>query len=148
MCGTYVRVCPGTNLLVLGGLILMLAGCNTANQPYPVHGTIVDASGKPVTELAGGSVSFSSEELKTSSSGKIEEDGTFRLSTLKENDGALPGKYRVTISPPDVGTGETKKPKQVIDPRYENAENSALEATVEQKNNEVTLTVERLKGKR
>jgi hypothetical protein len=81
------------------------AGCTGgANTPYPVRGTVY-LDGQPATELAGGTVTFNSSELQKSASGPIEADGTYRLGSLKPGDGAVPGKYRVTVSPAEVPEG-------------------------------------------
>ena len=47
------------------------------------------------TPLTTGSVVFESEKL--SATGKIQEDGTFQLGTVKENDGLPKGTYRVCV---------------------------------------------------
>src|SRR5262249_17502494 len=68
--------------------------------------------GQPTKELAGGSVSFSpiSAEPLGSSIGKIEGDGSFRLSCRRENDGAVAGKHQVTITPPEPEDQDDDRP--------------------------------------
>ena len=73
---------------ILGGLLLLaLAGCGP-RLLYPVEGQLLDKAGNPVTAMKGGSIEFQSREQKMSSSGSIDENGKFRLSTATPNDGA------------------------------------------------------------
>jgi hypothetical protein len=123
-------------------LATLLIGCGQKSI-YPVHGQLVDPEGKPITGLKGGTVEFEALDAQASANGPIEEDGTFRLTTEKRGDGAHLGKHRVAITRPYVDPEHRVPP--VIDPRYENPGTSGLEVLVEPKNNEIRLTVERLK---
>jgi hypothetical protein len=77
-----------------------------ADTPYPVQGTVY-LDGQPAAELAGGTVTFNSTELHKSASGEIQPDGGYRLGTVTRDDGALPGRYEVSVSPPETyGAGE------------------------------------------
>jgi hypothetical protein len=122
-----------------------LAGCGQ-RQIYPVHGRLVDPDGKPLTELKGGTVEFENQQFKSSAMGVIDADGAFWLTTRKPRDGASLGKYRVCISRGYVSP-EQRAP-YVIDPKYDSFATSGLEVTVEPKDNEVWLTVERARGRR
>jgi hypothetical protein len=131
--------------LPMGGfalILLLVLGCGS-NSIYPVRGQIVDADGKPVSGLAGGAVEFDGGESKTSANGSIADDGTFKLSTSRANDGAHLGKHRVSITRPYKGPENPVPP--VINTRYERFDTSGLEVVVEPKDNEVKLTVERVK---
>jgi hypothetical protein len=89
-------------LLGLAAVIAFVAaGCAGPNDAYPVKGTVL-LDGQPATELAGGTVTFDSAELHKSASGEIQADGTYQLSSLTKNDGAIPGTYQVTVSPPET----------------------------------------------
>ncbi len=139
---------PGRRLAVaLAGLALLaLAGCGGTDRPYPVSGKLVyKDNGEPVKELAGFEVTFTSEKLGKSAVGRVAEDGTFRLTTVRENDGAWPGKYRVILNQPhpEPERGERRHP--VVDLAYENPEKSDLEATVEPQDNTFTFQLRRLK---
>jgi len=81
-------------------VLLAAAGCSGGSTPYPVHG-IVYLDGEPAKELAGGTVTFNSPELHKSASGQIQADGSYRLGSTKKDDGAIPGKYQVSVSPPE-----------------------------------------------
>ncbi len=129
--------------LVLGALVL--AGCGR-RQVYPVHGRIVDPDGKPITELKGATVEFENQEFHSSAMGTVEADGTFWLTTLKPKDGASVGKNQVCISRGYVSP-EQRAPYVVLS-KYDLFTTSGLEVTVEPKDNEVQLTLERVKPKR
>jgi hypothetical protein len=82
----------GVHWLALVGLVLI--GCG-GNGPSPVRG-VVTLEGTPV---AGATVLFmpDAEAECRPASAFTSTDGTFRLTTYTENDGALPGKYRVLV---------------------------------------------------
>jgi hypothetical protein len=129
-----------------------VSGCADPKRPYPVKGSIVFEDGQPARELANYLVTFESPELHASSVGLVAEDGTFHLRTLKENDGAIPGSYRVTLTPPpppeiqaDRRRPRTKATGEIINPRYANSETTDLAATVVPQNNDITLRVKRAK---
>jgi hypothetical protein len=84
----------------LGGMIvatalgLVLAGCGGADKPVTVTG-VVTVNGEPVV---GAMVTFLPEgEAGRLASAITGTGGTFRLTTWKPHDGALPGAYKVTV---------------------------------------------------
>jgi hypothetical protein len=91
-------------LVLLLGSLLLLGGCASSNLPktYPAHG-IVQKGGQP---MKGGSIQFipvAEKDKDLRVVGEIKEDGTFTLSTLKDNrktSGAPEGEYEVQILPP------------------------------------------------
>ena len=125
---------------------LTTAGCSSdPDKPYPVRGAIVFEDGQPARELAGGSVTFAPtpEAGRMISSGSIADDATFVLSCKKEGDGAVAGKHRMVIEPPeregDAGDAPRRRPlKAIID-----LHTAVQEITVEPRSNEITLTVKR-----
>ncbi len=106
----------------LAFLVLVVEGCNSP-KTYPVEGKIIwKGENKAATELVGGSVLFESEEGNGSAVGEIEANGTFRLTTFKKNDGALPGKYTVTLTAKDVDEADDRpRPnrKPILDQKYQ-----------------------------
>jgi hypothetical protein len=57
---------------------------------------VLTLDGKP---FSGATVTFAPVEGSgRSASGLSEEDGSFRLTTFKPDDGALPGEYKITVS--------------------------------------------------
>jgi hypothetical protein len=123
-------------------LLAAVVGCGSGL--YPVEGKIVYPDGKPATDLAGGTVSFESQELRVNAIGEIDAQGTFRLTTQKQNDGVRPGTYKVGLSPPDPEDRDDEKPgrkRKVPSIRLK----GPREFTVKSERNEITLTVERVK---
>ena len=135
---------PARYLLVA---VAALAGAGCGSKTYDVQGKLLWSDGTPVTELKGGTVVFESTEQHVSASGEIQGDGTFRLSTARPNDGAPPGQYRVLVQQP-LEEGKDRPPPRIMHERFENFKTSGLTATVEPKKNEVTLTVERVPGRK
>jgi hypothetical protein len=82
---------------------VFVAGCgrkfNTTPPPkvYPVKGKVLLASGEPVS---GGIITFHPKTtLGAEASGEIGRDGSFQLTTIVKNDGAVPGSYTVSVNP-------------------------------------------------
>jgi hypothetical protein len=82
----------GVHLVALLSVVLIGCGGKGTRQ---VRG-VITLEGTPV---AGATVLFMPEGQDSSrpASGFTSSDGTFRLTTFKPNDGALPGTYRVVI---------------------------------------------------
>lgn len=75
---------------------LVLLGCGPGNPlgAIPVKGTVT-YNGKPLQQ---GEVLYNPVDTKgRRAKGKIQSDGTFRLTTLETNDGAVPGEYQISI---------------------------------------------------
>ncbi|MFO0865039.1 MAG: hypothetical protein U0744_10370 [Gemmataceae bacterium] len=124
--------------LCAGSLVAAVAaiGCSSrsaAEKTYPVSGEVF-YEGKPA---AGAAVIFHPIEAGKESQrarGRVEKDGTFRLSTRVANDGASAGNYIVTV--------EWKKtddhPEQGISllaDRYADPKTSGLTAIVKEEEN-------------
>jgi hypothetical protein len=116
-------------------IVAVMPGCGRKRQPtLPVEGKVV-YQGKPLTF---GEVLFQPDAGPVAS-GKIQSDGTFRLSTYRNGDGAVPGVYRVEITcyegqrPAAVqgpGRGERGPGKSLIPAKYANFNISELQAEV------------------
>lgn len=81
-----------------------LAGCGSGDPATAKTSGTVKANGK---DVHGGSVIFEPMAEGKSQPGKttivpVEEDGTFVVTTYKENDGAIIGKHRIRFNPPEV----------------------------------------------
>ena len=75
-------------------LVLLPSGCGGKYKPVPVEG-IVTLDGKP---LEGATVSFvPADGAGRPAGGLSDAEGVFQLTTFKEDDGALPGNYRVVV---------------------------------------------------
>lgn len=147
---TLISRLSQTGLFVLA--IGLMAGCgNNGNVTvYPVSGT-VKFNGKPME--GGGSIAFmpKGKQAGKAAGGTINMDGTYSLSTYKENDGSMVGDFKVIITQetsiepmatPD-GEAPTAKPKPEVpaDARipaiYSDPQSSVLEAKVEAKANTI-----------
>jgi hypothetical protein len=116
--------------VVLGLGLICGAGCGGKPQ-VPVRGKLVYAdTEEPVKELAGFDVVFTSEQLHVSSRGSIQPDGSFKLSTTKDNDGTLPGEYIVTVTQPHRQPDRPYVGDRVVDMDYEDPSKSDLRAEV------------------
>lgn len=89
------------------GLSILLTGCNQGPHTVPVHGT-VKVNGEPLSE---GVVMFYPTSGRPAT-GQIAEDGSYTLTTLEQGDGAMPGKYAVTIEAVEV-TESAPAPKSL-----------------------------------
>lgn len=130
-------------ICVFAAAVCLLAGCG-GNRPYPVLGKVIYSDGAKAGDLAGASVIFTSEELKSSASGEIDNEGRFTLTTRRKDDGTLPGSYKVVIVPAlDFGVDDPKlrRPKSRLPGSYTDPTTTDLLATVEPKTNHITLTL-------
>jgi hypothetical protein len=111
-----------------------------------VTGKVVYKDGADISPLAGGLVVFEPLDAgaRDSARGEIQPDGTFRLGTFKDADGAPAGRYRALVSPPTPPPTQEKRPaRPAIHSRYLSPATSPLEYTVDRDNITFTLTVER-----
>jgi hypothetical protein len=134
-------------LAIVLAILACLQGCGPDHPPtYPVGGKVVFADGKPLT--TGGVVLLESvvtEGLPVNARGLINADGTFKLTTFDDGDGAVAGKHRMLVRPQRDADDYLKRgiiPRPIINPRFERYETSGLEFTVEEGNNEFTVVVE------
>ena len=126
----------------------LLIGCNTSGI-YPVEGRVTWKDGSPAKELAGSLIMFEQTEKQASARGQIQPDGSFRLSSNKENDGAKAGEHTVLIvevgrKPLGGPDGSLLAPGN-IDIKYSSPSTSDLRATVKPGKNQITLNVDKAK---
>lgn len=116
-------------------LLLALAGCGDPTggvvetvTPYPVTGKVLLPDGQPLTE---GMVTLvPTGEKGRQAAGTIRPDGTFKLTTDAEGDGAGPGEYRVRITTTQTKSGPRGAAVPVVPPRYDDEGTSGLVVTV------------------
>jgi len=134
------------------------AGCGSGF--VPLRGTVTFSDdGSPLTT---GSVYF--DNGKALARGKINEDGTYVVGSLKNNDGLAPGHYRVyvqAIGPDPSGALEPMGPAgpgtdasdasaprlrvavSLVDAKFNSAETSGLELNVDRKTKTHDIVVDR-----
>jgi hypothetical protein len=95
-----------------------LAGCGGGDEwsadrpkPVPVSGIVLYKQ-QPV---AGATVVFHPEGHAHAATGQTDAAGKFQLQTLKPNDGAVPGEYKVTVRKVEVQAGAEEEMTQVDD---------------------------------
>lgn len=92
--------CPRWLIVAVLGLLSLCLGCNAGKETAKVGG-VVTVDGIPINF---GRVQFSpvatddAMDAGKAGYGYIDPDGTFLLTTYKENDGAVVGQHRVTIT--------------------------------------------------
>jgi hypothetical protein len=80
--------------LLLPVFLLTVAGCGGQGKPVKFQG-VVTLDGKP---LPGATVTFAPLEGGRPAMGRTDTDGSFRLTTFRSDDGALPGEYKVLVA--------------------------------------------------
>ncbi|VTS04981.1 hypothetical protein [Tuwongella immobilis] len=120
-----------------------ILGCGSSGLA-PVKGQFVTPDGKPATALEKCSVVFegkAADGTATGSTGEIDAEGRFELTTLQPGDGAPIGTHKVSIAAYWPGAAESPKPLPVLD-KYSNPETSGLTADVKPGANDIKLTIE------
>jgi hypothetical protein len=115
-------------------LAILVGGCAT-DDPHPATVPVegkVTYQGQPLTK---GTVTFQPDGGRPAV-GEIQPDGTYRLSTFGDKDGAIPGNHKVMIV---SNTGDPTKmpsspgyvtPKGLIPKKFADVNTSGLEAAV------------------
>lgn len=123
---------------------LFCVGCSARVPLYPVSGT-VEYQGKPLTT---GTVAFHHDDgVSPLAKGEIQADGKFTLGTYSPDDGAVPGKYTVTVTSMLPGHGvegqdaDYRPPKPLIPIKFMRLLETPLQATVEEKENVIKLSI-------
>jgi hypothetical protein len=128
--------------LALAILTLMGTGCG-GRKLYPVQGKVVFPDGSP---LKGGWVNFEpvDSSVKVSTRGRILPNGTFRMGTYGDDDGAFEGQYRVMLTAPlPPKLDERHPPPPPIHARFTSYETSGLTFTVTRGANDYKIVVEK-----
>lgn len=125
--------------LLIVPTLALLAGCGeTLVKVNPVSGK-VDYQGKPP---AGAQIvlhALGDNKIKDVPSGKVQEDGTFKISTYQPDDGAPAGEYAATIQWQKMVTdaGGSGPGPNVLPATYAKPETSPIKITVQDGPNEV-----------
>jgi hypothetical protein len=132
--------------LTLGTVAAALfTGCG-GNGVQPVKGQVVwKDSGKPATEIAGALISFEQPSTETSARGQITADGSFQLTTERENDGAKLGEHTVLIieiGRQSQGGGSQLQPGK-LSTKHASPSTSGLKVQIKPGLNEPKIPVER-----
>ncbi len=122
--------------------LLLLAGCGDGVAVYPVTGKVTLPDDRP---LVGATVTFKSVDRDVISRprGQTDENGYYELKLDATHQGALPGKYQVTVTEA-FGDDIDVRPKPTIHRRYSSFQKSGLEFVVEQGSNSIDIQVDAL----
>jgi hypothetical protein len=116
--------------LVACTLLAIVPACGKGGlDTVPVSGRVT-YQGKP---LASGTITFSPENKDSGHAawGDLDPEGRYLLTTIKINDGALPGQYRVAVVSFVPGTATAvSRGVRAIPERYSRHADSGLMATV------------------
>lgn len=129
------RAVQAARLALIAAFCLLAVGCGESlPRTIPVRGKVT-WQGKP---LGTGSVTFTPVESDAGAPlrparGVLNPDGTYRLSTFRTYDGAMPGQYAVvvtsyTTNPPLDPT--SAPPKWLIPEKYGKSDTSGLSAAI------------------
>jgi len=131
-------------------LLAVVAGCSGGREPtYPAEGTVT-FEGK---SLAGATILFRPAQGPVAT-GKLDEQGNFRLSTYGDGDGAVAGEHAVRLVMPDktfdvspdelefTTDFETLRQEPPFPSRYLAFETSGLTAVVKEDENHFEFTLE------
>src|SRR5207249_10721054 len=145
MTDSSARTAAIVRCFAIAVLPIVACGCSRGGV-YPVQGQVVWKNGSPAKELAGSLIFFEQPDKQMSARGQIASDGSFRLTTHKENDGAPAGDHVVLLV--EIGRKHLGGPDSTllapgkIDSRYSSHSTTDLKATVKPGTNKITLTVE------
>jgi hypothetical protein len=122
---------------------LLCAACNKSARPrpFPVHGQVL-FQGKPTPNAVVVFHPLDNAAAKQERPvGRVNEDGSFRLTTYGENDGAPEGDYAVTVEwrrAARAPNGEFEPGPNVLPVRYSKPATSTLRVRVTPAENELT----------
>ncbi len=101
--------------LIAASVLATCVGCTGSGRPAlaSVKGRVT-YQGKPVVE---GQIIFQSDKCRTAI-GNIGPDGSYLLTTYKSGDGAMPGRYTVTVNAMRSTGTRPKSPRDEISPDF------------------------------
>ena len=106
-------------------------GAGTMPSLVPVTGKVT-FKGQPLTT---GIVRFEPDDFGRPATGKLQPDGTFVLTTLKDGDGVVAGHHLVSITDTD------SKAKPAVPKKYANGQSSKFVADVSPESKEFTFDI-------
>ncbi|MCE3016927.1 MAG: hypothetical protein ACK56W_24685 [Pirellula sp.] len=137
-------------LLLIGFSNGLSIGCNRGPKIVPAKGIVVFEDGSPVTV---GTVETNSLiEKRVQSTGKIQPDGSFVLSTFGDGDGAMVGEHQCVVvqfvMAEDI-QGHKASTLGVVNPMHNSYATSGLKVTVpDSGTNDLKLVVKGVKATR
>ena len=117
-------------------ICLVVAGCGKNKK---LTGKVTFTDGKPATT---GMVIFRTDTFMAN--GEIKSDGTYKMSSERENDGIPPGDYQVYVSSIFKSSqgGGAALPVSLCDPKFENPDTSGLTCKIPAPGNKFDIVLE------
>ncbi len=127
-----------TNATIAGVLLAVLGCGGPAGAPDDMRAMVIPVSGKLLTSsgapVANAWVVFNPKEIPGhEANAPTGPDGSFRLSTFGKEDGAIPGRYTVTVEPHPYPKG----PRPSIPRTYSSVKDSPLTVEIKSGVNEL-----------
>jgi hypothetical protein len=136
-----MRLSPVVSMF-LAVAMTVAVGCGGSTDAVPVTGK-VSYKGQPLTN---GTILLIPEGQGQAPTGMIQPDGTFKLTTYKKDDGAVPGNYKVVVQVfpeegdamglPGMEFGNAKPP---IPEKYMDASRTDLTVVIKESDNNLDL---------
>ena len=138
------------SVLVAGLGMIILTGCgskgdNSSLEVYPVDGKVSLASGQA---LRGARIRLIAKTGTPNSGGSdafadVGSDGTFKLLTMDNREGAMPGLYKVVVQPatnnPKMSKEDVAFAQRSIPKIYTSEDTTPLEAEIKKENTSLDL---------
>ena len=125
-------------VLLVGPALLCVLGCWTDDglgTRYSVSGTVT-YKGEPVPKADITFIPLGKDAAKQGASGHI-ENGSYSLSTLSPDDGALPGEYKVTVSAREVDEAKLKSDSEALAVKHKLPKSPMIPQELQAKANKV-----------
>lgn len=131
-------------LWIVALIVVVVAGCDSNPRRVPVSGLVTYQD----APLRWGVIQLDPIDGGPPGLGEIQSDGTFRVTTFREFDGAVPGSYRVSFlvfpfdGPPAI-YGRTqkgaKKKNDFLPVKYTDPQRSGLQVIINDRDNHLEL---------
>jgi len=113
-------------------LAVLESGCGKSKEkPVAAEGVLTWEDGKPVSQAT--IVFLPNDPQGKQASGLTGKDGAFTLTTYNQNDGAVPGDYKIIVTKGSVSVAETpqeKDPTKLMKEFYEKSKDGPKKGAV------------------
>lgn len=133
LCSRWLAILP----------FVVLAGCSDGPRTYRIPGKLVYADGAPVPGASVVLQTTAGEKI-IAARGMASPDGTFTLTTFKNEDGVVAGDHEISISPLPAPDG-AKPAQPPVPAEYWDFTTSGLTTTVTPDTPELVITINRSK---
>lgn len=114
-------------LVAMGLGVTICCGCGGKYRTHTVRGQVTLQDGTPLDNVE---ITFQSDDPPITATAVTDARGNYALGTVREDDGAPAGTYRVAVvETEDLSDPDTVTPPRIA-PRYANLHSSGLEVTV------------------